>query len=72
LRAPLRGLLCGMPIAAGWGVFRMLSADAMAWQPWVWLGVGLAAVYGILGLVVYRNPRLRQAFWPAAIARKER
>lgn len=72
LRAPLRGLLCGMPIALGWGLSHFLMQDALGWRSLTWLGISLVIVYGVLGLVVYKNPRLRQIFWPATIARKER
>jgi PST family polysaccharide transporter len=71
LRAPVRGMLCGLPIALGWVLSRMMVSGSLGWQSFTWLGIGLAVVYGLLGMVVYKNPRLRQMFWPAAIARKE-
>lgn len=71
LWAPARGALCGIPVVLGWWISRSLSWHTAGWEMLIWTAIGISVIYGGIGLVVIRNPRLRQHFWPETNVRKE-
>lgn len=71
LTAPLRGLACGIPVILWWGVAHFLPLNAEKWTMLAWTAGAVGALYACFGLVVYKNDRMRQLFWPGNVARKE-
>lgn len=60
----MRSALISIPPVFSWLIFKLVLNQPAKWTPMIWTGALTALLYGVIGLIVWNNDRLRTFFWP--------